>query len=70
VLPAAQRLSQITPGGQPVGMEEVTSAVFGGAGSAEYKQRLQKLSEQEQSRFAGQAGVGRGSLSRGTSGQY
>jgi len=69
VLPAAQRLSQITPGGQPVGMEEVTSAVFGGAGSAEYKQRLQKLSEQEQSRFAGQAGVGRGSLSRGMSGQ-
>jgi hypothetical protein len=69
VLPAAQRLSQITPGGQPVGMEEVTSAVFGGAGSAEYKQRLQKLSEQEQSRFAGQSGVGRSSLSRGMSGQ-
>ena len=69
VLPAAQRLSQITPGGQPVGMEEVTSAVFGGAGSAEYKQRLQKLSEQEQARFAGQAGVGRGSLSRNMSGQ-
>jgi hypothetical protein len=55
--------------GQPVGMGEVTSAVFGGAGSAEYKQRIQKLSEQEQSRFAGQAGVGRGSLSRGTAGQ-
>ena len=69
VLPTAEKLSQITAGAQPVGMGEVTSAVFGGAGSAEYKQRLQKLSEQEQSRFAGQAGVGRGSLSRGMSGQ-
>ena len=69
VLPTAEKLSQITAGGKPVGMEEVTSAVFGGAGSAEYKQRLQKLSEQEQSRFAGQAGVGRGSLSRNMSGQ-
>jgi hypothetical protein len=70
VLPTAEKLSQITPGVQPVGMGEVTSAVFGGAGSAEYKQRIQKLSEQEQSRFAGQAGVGRGSLSRGTAGQF
>jgi hypothetical protein len=70
VLPTAEKLSQITAGGQPVGMGEVTSAVFGGAGSAEYKQRIQKLSEQEQSRFAGQAGVGRGSLSRGTAGQF
>jgi hypothetical protein len=70
VLPTAEKLSQITAGAQPVGMGEVTSAVFGGAGSAEYKQRIQKLSEQEQSRFAGQAGIGRGSLSRGTSGQY
>ena len=69
VLPTAEKLSQITAGAQPVGMGEVTSAVFGGAGSAEYKQRIQKLSEQEQSRFAGQAGVGRGSLSRGTAGQ-
>jgi len=37
ILPGAERLSQITAGAQPVGMEEVTSAVFGGAGSAAYK---------------------------------
>jgi hypothetical protein len=68
-LPTAEKLSQISTGGQPVGFEELTSAVFGGTGSSAYKQRLQKLSEEEQSRFAGQAGVGRGSLSRGMSGQ-
>jgi len=70
VLPVAQKLSQITAGAQPVGVGEVTSAVFGGAGSAAYKQQLQDLAQQEQSRFAGQAGVGRGSLSRGTAGQF
>ena len=70
VLPVAEKLSQITAGSQPVGVGEVTSAVFGGAGSAQYKQSLQRLSETEQSRFAGQAGVGRGSLSRGTAGQF
>ena len=70
VLPVAEKLSQITAGSQPVGVGEVTSAVFGGAGSAQYKQQLQNLSEQEQSRFAGQAGVGRGSLSRNTAGQF
>ena len=70
VLPVAEKLSQITAGSQPVGVGEVASAVFGGAGSAQYKQQLQNLSEQEQSRFAGQAGVGRGSLSRTTSGQF
>jgi len=70
ILPGAERLSQITAGAQPVGMEEVTSAVFGGESSAAYKQKLQTLAEQEKSRFAGQAGVGKGSLSRGNSGQY
>jgi hypothetical protein len=69
ILPEAQRLSAITPGAQPVGLEETTSAVFGGESSAEYKKRLQALSQTEQSRFAGQAGVGRGSLARPTSGQ-
>ena len=69
ILPTAEKLSQISAGTKPVGMEEATSAVFGGAGSAEYKQRIQRLSEEEQSRFAGQAGVGRGSLSRNMSGQ-
>jgi hypothetical protein len=70
VLPVAEKLSQITAGAQPFGLEQTTSAVFGGAGSAEYKQRLQSLSEQEQSRFAGQAGVSRGSLGRPASGQF
>jgi hypothetical protein len=70
ILPGAEKLSQITAGAQPVGVGEITSAVFGGEGSAAYKQKLQTLSEQEKSRFAGQAGVGKGSLSRGTSGQY
>lgn len=69
VLPTAERLSQITAGAQPVGMGEVTSAVFGGAGSAQYKQQLQDLAQTEQSRFAGQSGVGKGSLSRKTAGQ-
>ena len=69
ILPEAQRLSQITAGAQPFGLEETTTAVFGGESSADYKQRLRRLSEIEQSRFSGQAGVGRGSLSRGMSGQ-
>ena len=69
ILPEAQRLSQITAGAKPVGFEEVTSAVLGGEQSAAYKKQLQDLSQQEQSRFAGQSGVGRGSLSRGMSGQ-
>lgn len=69
ILPEAQKLSQITAGAQPFGLEETTTAVFGGESSADYKQRLRRLSEIEQSRFSGQAGVGRGSLSRGMSGQ-
>lgn len=70
IAPVAQRLSQISAGAQPFGVQETTTAVLGGEGSAAYKQKLQKLSEEEQTRFAGQAGVGRGSLSRGMSGQY
>jgi hypothetical protein len=70
ILPEAQRLSQITAGAQPVGFEQVTSAVLGGEQSAAYKKQLQDLAQQEQSRFAGQSGVGKGSLSRGNSGQY
>ena len=70
ILPTAQKLSQMTPGAQPVGLEETTSAVFGGAQSAEYKQRLKKLAEIEQSRFAGQSGVGSPSLGRGMEGQF
>jgi hypothetical protein len=70
IAPVAQKLSQISAGAQPFGVQETTTAVLGGEGSAAYKQKLQKLSEEEQSRFAGQAGVGRGSLSRGTAGQF
>ena len=70
IAPVAQKLSQISAGAQPFGVQETTTAVLGGEGSAAYKQKLQKLSEEEQSRFAGQSGVGKGSLSRGNSGQY
>jgi hypothetical protein len=70
ILPTAEKLSQITAGAQPFGVEQATSAVFGGEQSAAYKKSLQDLSEQEQSRFAGQAGVTRGSLAKGTSGQF
>jgi hypothetical protein len=67
--PVAERLSSISAGSQPVGLEELTSATFGGTQSAEAKRRIQNLAQEEQSRFAGQAGVGRTSLSRGMSGQ-
>ena len=67
--PVAERLSSISAGSQPVGLEELTSATFGGTQSAEAKMRIQNLAQEEQSRFAGQSGVGRTSLSRGMSGQ-
>jgi hypothetical protein len=70
ILPEAQRLSSITPEAAPVGLGETTSAVFGGEQSADYKQRIRRLSEIEQSRFAGQSGVTRGSLAQGTQGQF
>ena len=70
ILPEAQRLGAITPGAQPVGLEETTTAVFGGESSADYKQRIRRLAEIEQSRFAGQAGVTRGSFAQGTQGQF
>ena len=70
ITPQAEKLSRISDASQPFGLEEVTSAVFGGEQSAGYKQKLQSLAEQEQSRFAGRAGVSRGSLGRPASGQY
>jgi hypothetical protein len=71
IQPEAQRLSDVFAGQTPaVGLEETTSAVFGGDQSAAYKQRLQRLSEMEQSLFAGQSGVGAGSLTRRQSGQF
>jgi hypothetical protein len=71
IQPEAQRLSDVFAGQTPaVGLEETTSAVFGGDQSADYKKRLQRLSEMEQSLFAGQSGVGAGSLARGRTGQF
>lgn len=67
--PTAEKLSQISAGSQPIGISDLTSATFGGTQSAEAKRRIQNLAQEEQSRFAGQAGVGKGSLSRGMSGQ-
>lgn len=70
IQPEAERLSQIYRQEAPVGLEETTSAVFGGDQSAEYKKRLQRLSEIEQATFAGQSGVRQGSLTRPQSGQF
>jgi len=70
ITPVAEKLSQITAGAQPFGMEQTATAVFGGEQSAEQKRRLQRLAETEQSRFAGQAGVGKPSLNRAIQGQF
>jgi hypothetical protein len=71
IQPEAERLSAVFAGQQEgVGLEETTSAVFGGDQSADYKKRLQRLSEMEQSLFAGQSGIGRGSLGRSQAGQF
>jgi hypothetical protein len=71
ISPEAQRLSAVFAGQEAeVGQEDVISAVFGGEGSAQQKKRLQRLSESEQSLFAGQSGVGRGSLGRSQTGQF
>ena len=72
VLPEAQRLQNVF-GRQDVGqygLEEAASEVFGGTMSAEAAQRRKRLSEMEQSLFAGQSGVTRGSLGRGQAGQF
>jgi hypothetical protein len=71
ITPEAQRLSSVFAGQEaPIGQEEVTSAVFTGEGSAEYQRRLKRLSEMEQSLFAGQSGVGRGSLGQAQTGRF
>ena len=71
ILPEAERLSQIFRAQEPpVGIEEATSAVLGGEQSANYKRRLQRLSEMEQSLFAAQSGVEAASLARGQAGQF
>jgi len=71
IQPEAERLSQVFAEQAPgVGLEETTAAVFGGESSADYKRRLQRLSEMEQSLFAGQSGVGRGTLGQAQTGQF
>jgi len=70
IAPIAQKLSQITAGESIFGTEQATTAVFGGEQSAEQKRRLQRLADIEQSRFAGQAGVGSPSLGMSKQGQF
>jgi hypothetical protein len=71
IQPEAQRLGAVFAGQEKgVGLEGTVSAVFGGEQSAEYKKRLQRLSEMEQSLFAGQSAVGRGSLGGSQTGQF
>ena len=71
VTPEAERLSAVFAGQEEaVGQEDVMSAVFTGEDSAKQKRKLQRLSEMEQSLFAGQSGVGAGSLARGRTGQF
>jgi hypothetical protein len=71
IAPEAQRLGAVFAGQEEaVDQEGVISAVFTGEGSADYRRRLQKLSEMEQSLFSGQSGVGRGSLGGAQTGQF
>jgi hypothetical protein len=71
ITPEAERLSSVFAGQEEaVGQEDVMSAVFTGDQSAQYKKRIQRLSEMEQSLFAGQSGVGRGSLGKAQTGQF
>jgi len=71
IAPEAQRLGAVFAGQEEaVDQEGVISAVFTGEGSADYRRRLQRLSEMEQSLFAGQSGVGRGSLGQAQTGQF
>jgi hypothetical protein len=72
VLPETERLQNVfgrqTPG--QYGLEEAASEVFGGPMSTEAMQRRKRLSEMEQSLFAGQSGVTRGSFAKGQAGQF
>lgn len=68
ILPTAEKLGQIY--GQNYNQEQALSEVFSGPMSAEAIQRRRRLSEMEQSTFAGQSGVRRGSLTQGTQGQF
>lgn len=72
VLPETERLQNVfgrQTSGQ-YGLEEAASEVFGGPMSNEAMQRRKRLSEMEQSLFAGQSGVTRGSFAKGQAGQF
>jgi hypothetical protein len=71
IQPEAERLSAVFAGQEEgVELEGTVSAVFGGDQSADYRKRIQRLSEMEQSLFAGQSGVGRASLGGAQTGQF
>lgn len=69
--PGVERLSAISARTQaPVTQEDIISFQFGGEGAAETKRRIESLAQEEMSRFAGQSGVGAGSIARRTAGQF
>lgn len=67
VLPGATRLSDIY--NQNYGQEQAIAETFGGAGAAQAAEQRRQLVELEKSSFAGQAGIGKASLTRPGQGQ-
>jgi hypothetical protein len=67
VLPGATKLAEIYD--KTYGQEQAIAETFGGAGAAQAAEQRRQLAELEKSSFAGQAGVGRGSLARPGQGQ-
>lgn len=67
VLPGAERLSNIYD--RTYGQQEAIAETFGGAGAAQAAEQRRQLTELEKSSFAGQAGVGKSSLSQSMLGQ-
>lgn len=67
VLPGATKLADIY--NKTYGQEQAIAETFGGAGAAQAAEQRRQLVELEKSSFAGQAGVGRGSLARPGQGQ-
>lgn len=69
ILPTAQKLSDIYAGElESYGLPEAEQEVFGELASA--RRKRQQLVERERAGFSGQSGVGRGTLSSPTGGQY
>lgn len=65
-LAAMTRLGEIS--GQEFGQSDLEAEVFEQDGEATNKRK--RLASQERARFSGQSGIGQGSLSRSTGGQY